>query len=38
MKFTFAFIVLRRQGQVDLCVFEASLVFIVCSRTVRVTW
>jgi hypothetical protein len=29
--------VLRRHGQADLCEFETSLVYIVSSRTARVT-
>lgn len=29
---------LRSQRQGDLCKFEASLVYIVNSRTVRATW
>lgn len=27
----------RRQRQVDVCVFEANLVYIISSRTVRTT-
>ena len=29
---------LRRQGQVDLCEFKSSLVYIVNSRTARTTY